>query len=127
MNRIVFLCPFGGAKSVIAASYFNRAAEELPYTAIAAAAQTPYEAVPPVVAELLARDGFDVASFRPRRVEADDLDGAEKVIAIDCDVAAEEVERWDDVPKVSEDLHGSVAAIRRHVNELVERLRASRE
>jgi len=31
--------------------------------------------------------------------------------------------RWDDVPAASDDLEGSVAAIRRHVEALVEELR----
>lgn len=113
-NVILFLCPHGGAKSVIAAHYFNAAG--LPYTALAAAAEDPYDAVPPPVAEFL---GID--DFKPRHVETADLENAARVIAIDCDVAG--AERWEDVPKVSEDFDGSVAAIRRHVQALVEELR----
>ncbi|MEA2490070.1 MAG: hypothetical protein QOH21_1862 [Acidobacteriota bacterium] len=133
-GTVLFLCPYGGAKSVIAASYFNRLAEEraLPYHAIAAAAEEPYAAVPPPVAGLLLREGFDVSQFKPRHVEQGDANGAVKIVSIDCNVGALDaaihaeapsVEHWDDVPKVSEDLDGSAAAIRRHVETLVEDLR----
>jgi arsenate reductase (thioredoxin) len=120
--QILFLCPHGGAKSVIAASYFNRLAEQhaLPYTAAAAAAEDPYDAVPEPVADFLQHDGFDVRAFRPRQVNERDVSAAVRVIGIDCGNA----ERWDDVPKASEDLAGSVAAIRRHVEALAKELGA---
>jgi arsenate reductase (thioredoxin) len=126
MKQILFLCPYGGAKSVIAASYFNRLAEQyaLPFVASAAAAEEPYASVPEPVAEFLQRDGFDVRAFQPRKVEERDVRDAAKVVAIDCaTVTAADIERWDDVPKVSEDLPGSAAAIRRHVELLAEELR----
>jgi protein-tyrosine-phosphatase len=130
---ILFLCPYGGAKSVIAASYFHRLAEQtgLDYVAIAAAAEQPYPAVPPPVADFLERDGFDVRAFKPRHFETDDVSTAARIVSIDCDLAASGLadsgaERWDDVPKVSEDLPGSAAAIRRHVEVLAEELRGRR-
>lgn len=127
---VLFLCPQGGAKSVIAASYFNRLAEQrgLPYTAVAAAAESPYDAVPAPVAAYLLREGYMVVSFKPHRATPSDFRGAAKVIAIGCDLACVDaygaaIERWDDVPKVSEDLPGSAAAIRRHVEALIAQLR----
>lgn len=124
-KTVLFLCPYGGAKSVIAMSYFNRLANEhaLPYAGIAAAAEEPYDAVPEPVIELLQRDGFDAHAFTPRRVGDADVAGATRVISIDCNHAfPHKAERWDDVPKVSEDLIGSAAAIRRHVDALVAEL-----
>jgi protein-tyrosine-phosphatase len=120
-STVLFLCPYGGAKSVIAMSYFNRMAEEhsLPYVGAAAAAEEPYDAVPAPVIQLLARDGFDVQTFKPRHVDRADVETATRVVSIDC---AHGGERWDDVPKVSEDLEGSAAAIRRHVEALVAEL-----
>lgn len=126
---ILFLCSYGGAKSVMAASYFNQLAEEhaLPYTAIAAAAEEPYEAVLPPVVELLEREGFAVRAFKPRHVQPEDVQAAARIVSIDCGAAGvEATERWDDVPKVSDDLHGSAAAIRRHVEELAAELRDRR-
>lgn len=60
MREILFLCSHGGAKSVIAASYFNRLAAErdLPFVAVAAAAEDPYDAVPAPVADYLDDEGL---------------------------------------------------------------------
>ncbi|HUP61797.1 MAG TPA: hypothetical protein VNA69_15405 [Thermoanaerobaculia bacterium] len=127
--RVLFMCPYGGAKSVIAAEYFNRIAgeRELAFVAIAAAAEEPYEAVPPKVADYLEKEGFDVRTFKPRRVEAADLRNAARVVSIDCDLTKldaqdAKIEQWGDVPKVSVDLPGSAVAIRKHVEQLVEQL-----
>lgn len=132
-STILFLCPHGGAKSLIAASYFNRLAEEhaLPYVGVAAAAEEPYDAVPGPVAGFLEREGFDVSAFKPRHVEAADVKTATKVVSIGCDLAGVDVagaaaERWDDVPMVSVDLDASASAIRRHVEILAGELRERR-
>jgi arsenate reductase len=132
-STVLFLCSYGGAKSIIAASYFNRLAEEhdLPYAGIAAAAEEPYDAVLPPVVELLEQDGFAVRAFEPRHVQPEDVQGAARVVSIDCnldgvDLGEARAERWDDVPKVNDDLHGSAAAIRRHVEELAAELRGRR-
>lgn len=128
-NTILFLCPYGGAKSVIAASYFNRLANErgLPHTGVAAATEEPYDRVPPSVAAVLAQEGIDVSKYRPRRVEKEDVERALRIVAIDCDLSKTDTgsslaERWDDVPKMSDDLPAATRAIRRHVLELVEEM-----
>lgn len=129
MATVLFLCPYGGAKSVIAASYFNRLAAELalPLSAVPASAEAPYEAVPPPVVAFLEREGFEVGDFKPRRVTSEELGAASKVISIDCDLSQLDgpevlIEAWNDVPRVSEDLPGSAAAIREHVRRLVDEL-----
>jgi arsenate reductase (thioredoxin) len=123
MNEILFLCQHGGAKSVIAVAHFNRLAEErgLPFVAVAAAAEDPYDAVPAPVADHLQRDGFDVRAFQPRQATPEQIGAAARVVTIGCDVPGAH-ERWDDVPAASEDLEGSGAAIRRHVEVLAEEL-----
>jgi arsenate reductase (thioredoxin) len=128
--RVLFLCQYGGAKSVMAAAYFNRLAEQSGLVAIAtaAAAEEPYPAVPPAVVEFLHGEGIEVGTFEPRRVDDHDLRDASRIVSIDCDLgscglANAGAERWDDVPKVSEDLPRSASAIRRHVEALVEELR----
>jgi protein-tyrosine-phosphatase len=122
-SAILFLCPHGGAKSVMAAAYFNRVAEErgLPFVASAAAAEDPYDAVPAPVADSLQRDGFDVRELVPHHVTPDEVAAAARVVTIGCDFSGAH-ESWDDVPAASEDLEGSVAAIRRHVERLAEAL-----
>ena len=124
-RTILFLCPAGGAKSVIATSYFNRLAQEqsLPYVAVAAAAETPYDAVPAPVADFLEADGFDVRSFKPRPVEDKDIESASRVVSIGCKIEGAKVEKWDEVPMISDGLPASAAAIRKHVEALVAKLR----
>jgi arsenate reductase len=126
MMKVLFVCAHGGAKSVMAASYFNRLAEEraLPSVATAVSAEDPYDAVPEPVAALLLREGHDVRAFTPRPVAQHDLGEATRVVTIGCELAGADAERWDDVPAASDDLEGSAAAIRRHVEALVEELRA---
>src|SRR5216683_2311406 len=77
-ETVLFMCPHGGAKSLIAASYFNRLAAErhLPFTAVAVAAEQPYESVPANIADFLERDGFRVRSFKPRPLSRTDLRSA---------------------------------------------------
>ncbi|HEU4886345.1 MAG TPA: hypothetical protein VFV49_00555 [Thermoanaerobaculia bacterium] len=127
MKEVLFLCQHGGAKSVIAVSHFNRLAAErgLPFVASAAAAEDPYDAVPTPVADYLQRDGFDVRALVPHHVAPEEIERAARIVTIGCDVSGAH-ERWDDVPAASEDLEGSVAAIRRHVEALAEDLDGNR-
>ena len=121
--HILFLCTHGGAKSVMAASYFNRLAKErgLDLDATAAAAEDPYDAVPPPVADHLEREGFDVRELKPHHVAPDEIEHAARIVTIGCEIPGAS-DRWDDVPAASDDLDGSAAAIRRHVEALVEDL-----
>jgi len=127
---IVFMCQHGAAKSVVAAAYFNRTAERegLPHRAVAFAAETPWDAVPENVSALLTRDGFSVDAFKPRHVAAADLESAAKVVAIGCECSKSEacdvaIEQWNDIPEMSVDLPASAAAIRKHVEKLVQQLK----
>src|SRR5439155_14186570 len=112
----------GGAKSLIAASYFNRMAAEknLPFTAVAVAAERPYDTVPAPIADFLEKDGFHVRSFKPRPVSRVDLRNASKVISVGCDLTKVDtlgtaVETWYHVPLVDNGLPQSAAAIRKHL------------
>ena len=67
----------------------------------------PHNAAKSVVAALEA-EGLDVSRHRPRLVTANDLAGAHRVVSLGCadgdlPAAPERLERWDDVPPVSED------------------------
>lgn len=132
-TTILFLCPHGGAKSLVAACYFNRRVRELslPYEGVAAAAEDPYKSVPEPVAELLKREGLDVRSFKPRSATDRDLRSAGRTISIGCDIGkldhgAQSIESWDDVPMMSENLEGSVESIRSHIEQLIEQLHTDR-
>ena len=64
------------------------------------------ELTPAAVAGLLA-EGIDVRGHRPRRVTGDDITHASRVVSFGCEPGAlapgVAVERWDDVPAVSDD------------------------
>jgi len=132
-ETVLFMCPHGGAKSLIAASYFNRMSAEknLPFTAVAVAAEHPYDTVPAAIAEFLEKDGFHVRSFKPRPLSRADLRNASKVISVGCDLSKVDtrgttVETWDDVPLVDDGLPQSAAAIRKHVILLIDQIGSSR-
>jgi chromate transporter len=107
--RVVFVCEHGSAKSLVAASYFDRMAKERGLAVRALSRGTaPDAAVPPAVLELLAADGFDAAGFKPQALSAHDLEAAVRVVAIGVDIgglasgSSTPVERWDDVPPFSQ-------------------------
>jgi arsenate reductase len=128
-KTILFLCPHHAAKSVIAAAYFNRLAEQyqLPYKGDSGGTE-PDEAVNPKVAEMLLSEGIDVRTHQPRRVTKDELLQAQRVISMGCtaeelELAPERIEDWSDVPMVSKDLYAARDAIQAHIESLVAELR----
>jgi arsenate reductase (thioredoxin) len=131
-RTVLFLCPHNAAKSVLAAAYFDTMAVErgLLFRADSAGTEPDEQPSPAVVAALQA-DGIDVADHRPRRVTAEDLASAYRVISLGCDVdsivsSSVRVDRWDDVPPASRDLAASREAIRCHLDALFDQLAAER-
>jgi arsenate reductase len=129
-RTILFLCPHNAAKSILAAAYFDQLARDRGLDYRAASAGTSPDAAPsPAVVALLRDEGIDVAGHQPRRVTTEDLTSAQRVISLGCDPAdldgsSARVDRWDDVPPTSQDLGASRAAIKRHLDELVNELAA---
>jgi arsenate reductase (thioredoxin) len=127
-TQIVFVCPHGAAKSVLAAAYCQELANQQHILLRAVAAGTEPDAeVAPAVAALLRAEGLDIPVDRPRRVTPEDLQTATRVISIGCDLAelaqpGVVVERWDDVPPASENLLGARDRIRARVRELLDSL-----
>jgi protein-tyrosine-phosphatase len=108
-KRVLFVCLHGSAKSLIAAEYFNRLATARGLAARAASAGTePDDAIPPGVTQGLGDDGIHVAGRRPQRPALADVENAEVVVTFTCELGdqalrAARIERWDDVPAVSQD------------------------
>jgi protein-tyrosine-phosphatase len=130
-RSILFVCLHGAAKSVLAAADFGRLAAErgLAITADAAGTEPDPEMAPGVVAALRA-EGVELGQQRPRRVTAAETARAERVVTFGCELgeampAAVPVERWDDVPAVSENLPLARAAIRRHLDRLLDECAAA--
>jgi arsenate reductase (thioredoxin) len=124
MKTILFMCPHGAAKSVMAATYFNQLAGDLEFRA-AMAGTEPDEVIMPIVADLLKSEGFDTSHLHPRMVTPDDLANASRVISLGCDVQqlpVEKTESWHDVLPASQNLIASRNAIYAHVEQLVAEL-----
>jgi arsenate reductase (thioredoxin) len=125
-HTVLFLCPHNAAKSVIAAAYLERLAAERGLTLRATSAGTdPDPGVSPGVAAALLAEGIDVRAHRPRRVTAEALTNASRVVSLGCDLGdlappGLVIERWDDVPSPSADLTGARAVIAAHVRRLVD-------
>ena len=86
-RTILFLCPHNAAKSVIAAAYCERRAAERGVTLRATSAGTdPDPGVSPGVAGALLAEGIDVRAYRPRRVTAEELARASRVVSLGCEL-----------------------------------------
>ena len=128
-GRVVFVCEHGSVKSVMAALWFNRLATDrnAPFRA-SSRGVSPDEAIPPAVADNLARDGFDVAGFTPKRLEKADVAGAAHLVAIGVDspllaeVQEVRVSRWNDIPPASTDYAASRDAMRARMGALLDAL-----
>ena len=124
--NVLFVCLHGSAKSLIAAEYFNRlaAARGLPARATSAGTESD-DAIPPRVTQGLGADGIDVQGRQPRRPTQADVDGSVVVVTFACDLGdlasrAPRIERWDDVPAVSEDFKRARDVIVTRVTTLLE-------
>jgi protein-tyrosine-phosphatase len=124
-ERIIFVCPHGAAKSVLAAAYCQQLADQwgVPLHATSAGTEPDAEVSPAVVA-LLRAEEIDVADQRPRRMTPEELAMAQRIISLGCDLGdlarpEMEIEHWDDVPSPSQNLLGARDRIRDHVERLV--------
>jgi len=124
---ILFVCLHGAAKSVVAAAEFERLARERGIEARAAFTGTEPDAeIAPVVVTRLLQEGVDLRGLRPRRVTAEDVAQATRIVSFGCDLGdlapGVPVERWDDVPAVGEDFDRARAAITARLERLLESL-----
>ena len=126
--HVLFMCPHGAAKSVLASAYFEKLAREKGLNVrVDARGTEPDPRVSPKVAEHLTKNGYRVPVETPRKVTPDDLASADIVISLGCDVRGLAVRpgtlrQWDEVPGPGEDLAGADAAIQRRVAALVDEL-----
>ena len=130
-RQVLFVCLHGAAKSVMAASLFNKIAIERGVALRARAAGTEPDAeVSPAAAKGLLAEGIDVTTRRPRLVTFHDVAGARRVVQFGCDVtpwlrAGERVTAWADVPNVSDGYAGARAVIAPRIEALVDELSAA--
>ena len=129
---VVFVCLHGSAKSVIASEHFRRLSGQRGLDAAVSCAGTEPDAeIPPRVVQGLLADGIDVRGRRPRAIARVDLERASHVVAFGCDLGEVAppgltIERWDEVPAVSEDYGRARDAIATRVHALVDRMLVGR-
>jgi arsenate reductase (thioredoxin) len=127
-HTLLFLCPHGAAKSVIAAAYCQQLAAQYGLKVQATSAGTePSAEVSPAVVELLQAEGINVANHIPQQITTEALMTASLVISLGCDLdnwlpPGTLVERWDDVPLPGQDLAAARNSIRAHVEQLITKL-----
>jgi arsenate reductase (thioredoxin) len=127
-TTVLFMCPHGAAKSVLASAYFQRMAKERGLNVeVKSAGTDPDRHVSPAVAGHLKANGYRVPIAKPRRANADDMAAADVVISIGCDLKDLPTPRgtlvaWDDVPSPSEDFARADEKIRERVVALIDEL-----
>lgn len=131
-QTIVFVCPFGSAKSVVAARFFNRMASErgLPYRAVARGL-TPEDTIPEYVRGPIRSDGFEIAADeKPIALTDAEIRDASAVVCIKCRLTpaqssmTRQALEWADVPDVDAGYPAARDKIVGHLNEFVSRLPA---
>ena len=128
-QTILFVCEHGSAKSVIAAAHFNRLAgqRKLPYRAIARGIN-PDPEIPQQVRVNLAKDGLDVAAWKPQLVAEKDVREAARVVTFGCklpfpeQIAAGKLVDWQDVPSTSENYERARTVIVDKIEALIKTL-----
>ena len=129
-QTIVFVCPHGSAKSVVAARFFNRMAAEqgLPYRAVARGVE-PESTIPTGVREPLRGDGFEIgADEKPVPLDTAEIRNASAVITIMTKLptaqssAVRKSIEWTDVPDISDGYSAARDKIVAHLKELVNKL-----
>jgi arsenate reductase len=124
---IVFVCEHGAAKSVIAAAYFNKLAEEAKLDSRAIARGThPDPELSLGAVTGLQQDGLTPAESVPQTLSLSDTAEAQRIIAF-CTLPDEFqqmgiIEQWDGVPPVSTNYRQARDAILERIKKLIEAL-----
>lgn len=104
---IVFVCEHGAAKSIIAAAYFNKIASERGLNVHGVARGTSPDAeISPKTIQGLEGDSVAPTESGPKRLTLEEVESAQRIISF-CELPKEfqgeaPIERWNNVPPVSE-------------------------
>ena len=128
VTNVVFVCEHGAAKSMIAATLFNREATRRKLAVRAVSRGTlPDSEIPQVVRDGLRAEGIELGNIRPQGLDAADASWETLYVAFDVDLppsfaSVENVRRWDALPSVMETFPQAREAIAACVNDLIEEL-----
>lgn len=124
---VLFMCPHGAAKSLMASAYFQKLAKERGLNVrVDSAGTEPDAQLSKGVVAHLQKNGYTPPVEKPRAATAADMNGADIIISIGCDLSKlpapkGTVKNWK-VPDFSADFSAAEQAIRAEVNKLVEEL-----
>jgi arsenate reductase (thioredoxin) len=128
-KSVLFVCEHGAAKSVMAASFFNRMAEEqkLNFLAICRGTSPDAEVSAGVVA-YLKKEGIAVAISKPQALAKEDADAAVAIVAF-CEIPRDlaepsKVVSWAEIPWNSSDYEKAKAFMLSHIAALIAELKA---
>ena len=121
---IVFVCEHGAAKSIIAAAYYNKLAQErkLETRAIARGTNPDPELSPKTITGLRT-DGLTPTESIPQKLSVADIESTQIIVTF-CELPEEyqnkvQTEKWEDVPPVSENYEKARDAILEKLNQLM--------
>jgi arsenate reductase (thioredoxin) len=123
-SLIVFVCEHGAAKSIIAATYFNKLAQERNMDAHAIARGTnPDSELSPNTIQGLQNDGLSPTESAPQKLTLAAVESAERIVSF-CELPEAYqnkvgIERWDDIPPVSENYEKARDAILEKINQML--------
>ena len=124
VQTVLFVCPHGAAKSVLAGSYFNRFAAQIGLETRAIARGTDPDAE---ISERVREDvGSALCAEQPTRLSSADIAGADLVVAFDLaeqDLGAAPDRAWNALPPLSADFELGRAAILGRVVALIAELK----
>lgn len=124
---VLFMCPHGAAKSLMASAYFQKAAKERGLNVrVDSAGTEPDPQLSKGVVAHLQKNGYAIPIEKPRAATAADMQLADVVISIGCDLSKLPAPRgmlknWN-VPDFSANFDAAEQAIRDQVTRLVEEL-----
>jgi arsenate reductase len=129
---VLFLCPHGAAKSLMASAYFQQLAKERGLNVrVDSAGTDPDEQLSKSVVAHLQKNGLAIPITKPRAATAADMTTADVVISMGCDLSrlpspTGTLKNWD-VPDFSANFDAAEQAIRARVTALVDELVARRK
>lgn len=124
---VLFMCPHGAAKSLMASAYFQKVAKERGLNVrVDSAGTEPDPQLSKGVVAHLQKNGYAIPIEKPRAATAADMSTADVVISIGCDLSKlpapkGELKNWN-VPDFSANFDAAEQAIREQVTKLVDEL-----
>ena len=129
---VLFMCPHGAAKSVMASAYFQKLAKERGLNVrVDAAGTEPEPALSKSVVAHLQKNNYAIPIEKPRAATAADMNGADVVISMGCDLSKlpapkGQLKTWN-VPDFSANFDAAEQAIRDQVTKLVDEMVAQQK